>query len=144
MKEKTKKYHLNTKYTDEVLSDLADSLCNWIDDLAKRKEFGMLGDWAFQNGFSPKNFKKYADKHDEFRQAYEWAKAYQEHMVSRGALTKSMDARFAIFFLGCNHDWKTKGTDDDSSLVNSFSQFVEYMNSRKKSKAEQAIEKSKC
>ncbi len=144
MKEKTKKYHFNTKYTDEVLSDLAVSLCDWIDDLAKKKEFGMLGDWAFMNGFSPKNFRVYADKHSEFRQAYEWAKSYQEHMVSRGALTKSMDARFAIFFLGCNHDWKSKSADDDSNLVNSFSQFIEYMNSRKKPKVQEAIEKSKC
>lgn len=138
--ENKKKYHFNTYYTDEVLDELANSLFDWVNELARKRKFGMLGDWAYDNHFSPKNFVKYANKHEGFKLAYEWAKGYQEHTVSKGALTKEMDARFAIFFLGCNHEWKSKSTDDDGNLVNDFAQFVEYMNNKKKA----ALETTGC
>jgi hypothetical protein len=58
-------------------------------------------------GFYPKNFQRYAEQNENFRLAYEWAKQWQEHQVSKGALTDKLNARFAQFFLGCNHKWST-------------------------------------
>jgi hypothetical protein len=118
---------LRRKWTDELLTEKAQSLYEWTCKLAEKGELGMLGDWAFQNNFPPKDIWHHASRHVEFGYAYEWAKAYQEHAISKGALTKQLDARFAIFMLGCVHGWKTSAMDDEGKLVNDFAQFIEYM-----------------
>ncbi len=124
------------KYTDEVLSRLAKSLKEWAANLAKKEKFGMLGDWCFDNDFDPKYFKRYADKHDEFKEAYEWAKAWQEHIVAKGALTQKLNARFAQFFLGCAHDWKTKDATDDKLLRSDFNKYLEIAKAEEQDKEE--------
>ena len=95
-------------YTPEKLDELAESLIEWVSENieSKDKQF-LLGDWCFSVGFYPKNFSRYAEQHENFRLAYEWAKAWQEHQVSKGALTEKLNPRFAQFFLGCNHKWST-------------------------------------
>ena len=117
-------------YTDEVLTGLAHSLLEWTEDLAAKREFGLIGDWCFDNGFNPKYFGRYAEKHEEFREAYEYAKSWQEHIVARNALKQTVNARFAQFFLGCQHDWKTKDPSEDR-LMHLGNQFGKYLADQK-------------
>jgi len=121
------------KYTDEVLSELAKSLREWVKNLADKNKFDMLKRWCFDNDFNPKYFARYAEVNEEFKEAYEWAKEWQEYIISYGALNQSLNARFAQFFLGCNHNWKTKEAGDDrlGVLANDFGRFLEYMDSQK-------------
>jgi hypothetical protein len=96
------------KYTNEILDGLADSLNAWVDEAIQNKKNFLLGDWCFENDFLPQNFYRYADKNESFGRAYQRAKAWQEHMITKGALFGKLNPKFAQFFLGCNHDWRTK------------------------------------
>lgn len=111
-------------YTSGRLSVLAQSLLDWVAGLSKRGEMGILGDWCFENGFNPKYFGRYAEQHEEFKEAYEWAKEYQQHTVVKGALKGGVNARFAQFFLSCCHDWEPKGDKDDKVLANEFGKYL--------------------
>jgi hypothetical protein len=115
------------KYTDEVLSQLAQNLREWVKQNSKTNTLALLKKWCFENDFHPKYFKRYASKHPEFKEAYEWAKAWQEYMVSYGALTQTLNARFAQFFLGCNHGWRTKEPTEDKlgQLRNEFGKYLD-------------------
>ena len=117
------------KYTDEVLSVLAKSLKKWVDGLAKKKELGLLGDWCFDNEFNPRYFSRYTKKHEEFAEAYDLAKAWQEHAIAKGALKNDLNPLFARFFLGCCHNWRTKDATEDklSRLANSFDQYLKHV-----------------
>jgi hypothetical protein len=112
-------------YTEERLSELAESLTLWVKEQVASKKFAMLGDWCFQVGFNPRYFTRYAEQHEGFKEAYEWAKAWQEHAVSKGALNQSLNARFAQFFLGCQHEWRTKDQSDDRVLRNEFGKYLD-------------------
>ena len=116
-------------FSIEEIDDLAQSLNDWVKDLSERKEFGLLGDWCFENGFNPKYFKRWADKHEGFKQAYENAKAWQEHIVVRGALRNSLNSRFAQFFLSCVHHWAPKDANQEKldNLKTGFDRFVKHM-----------------
>lgn len=96
-------------YTPELLDDLAENLIDWVAENinAKEKQF-LLGDWCFAVGFHRGNFQRYAEQNANFKKAYEWAKQWQEHQVSKGALMNTLNPRFSQFFLGCNHKWSTQ------------------------------------
>ncbi len=94
-------------YTDEILESLARSLNEWVTQNSISGKQFLLGDWCFDVGFNPKYFKRYADQSEEFKDAYEWAKQWQEHKIAKGALHNTLNARFSQFFLGCNHNWST-------------------------------------
>lgn len=111
-------------YTPERLSELAQSLYDWVAVLSMRAEFGILGDWCFANGFNPKYFGRYAEQNEEFKEAYDWAKAYQEHIVAKGALKGTVNPRFAQFFLAYRHDWLPKADEDQKVLANEFGKYL--------------------
>ena len=92
-------------YTEEKLSMLAQSLMAWIEEAKRKNKFVLLSEWCFKEKFPPFHFAENIARSDEFKQAYLWAKAWQEHIVSSGALTKNLDARFSQFFLSVNHGW---------------------------------------
>lgn len=92
-------------YTAEKLSELAKSLTEWVDAARKRNKFVLLSDWCFKEHFPPFHFAENIARSEEFKEAYLWAKAWQEHAVSTGALNKGLDARFSQFFLAVNHGW---------------------------------------
>lgn len=92
-------------YTDEMLSQLARSLYEWVEAARKKNKFVLLSDWCFKEKFSPTHFAEYIARSVEFKEAYLWAKAWQEHAIASGALSKSLDARFSQFFLAVNHGW---------------------------------------
>ncbi|MFI5384037.1 MAG: hypothetical protein ACHQXK_07385 [Methanosarcina thermophila] len=112
------------KYTDEVLETLANSLMTWARANAKMGNFCLLGDWCFANDFNPKYFSRYIEKHEEFKDAYEYAKAWQEHCVAKGALEGDLDSGFSKFFMACNHNWRTQDVSDaQQALGNEFTKF---------------------
>ena len=123
-------------YTTEVLNNLAISLTDWVDDHAKHRKFGMLRDWCFEHKFNPKYFKLYADQNDTFKEAYEYAKTWQEHIVCRQALTGQLNARFAQFFLCCSHKWRVNDPEDSrfALLGNDYGRFLDHLDSLKKIK----------
>lgn len=117
------------KYTQEVLDELAISLKKWVAECRRLDEFRLLSDWCFENEFSPYNFKRYITKNDNFREAYEWAKSFQEHQVAKGAITKKFDPRFCQFFLGCQHGWRSKDDVEQQKrdLRNDFAKFIDHI-----------------
>lgn len=117
------------KYTDEVLDKLALSLIAWVKECRRKDEFRLLSEWCFDNDFSPFYFKRYTEKNDNFREAYEWAKAFQEHQVAKGGLSKKFDPRFSQFFLGCQHGWRSKDDAEQQKrdLRNDFVKFIDHI-----------------
>ncbi len=94
-------------YTSDLLENLAKSLIDWVAQNSVSGNQFLLGDWCFSVGFNGKYFKRYADQNENFKEAYEWAKQWQEHRIAKGALNNTLNARFSQFFLGCNHNWST-------------------------------------
>ena len=127
-------------YDDRDLDILAQSLNDWVNYLAANEEFGLLGDWCFKNEFNPKYFSRYTPKHEKFREAYQRAKSYQEHAVTKGALTQKLNPRFAQFFLGCQHHWRTKDAQEDKlgQLRNEFGKYLDIIKSEAKHIEEEA------
>ena len=92
-------------YTEEKLSQLAQSLYEWVEAARKKNKFVLLSEWCFKEHFPPFHFAENIARSLEFKEAYMWAKAWQEHAVASGALQKDLDARFSQFFLAVNHGW---------------------------------------
>lgn len=92
-------------YTDEKLAELAESLYSWVESARRRNKFVLLSEWCFKEKFPPFHFAENIARSDAFKEAYQWAKAWQEHAVATGALSKDLDARFSQFFLSVNHGW---------------------------------------
>lgn len=119
-------------YTEKHLNKLAKSLKDWVDASiqADGKQF-LLRDWCFSSGFHYANFGRYIVKNKNFKEAYEWAKAWQEHQISKGALMNTLNSRFAQFFLGCNHNWrmKEKELDKERKALSALEQLNKKLNS---------------
>lgn len=94
------------KYTDEVLNRLAKSLKNWAREGLEQGEFRLMSEWCLKNDFPKQNFSRYIAKHKKFNDAYNYAKDYQEYVVSRGGLTKKLDSHMCQFFLSCICKWR--------------------------------------
>lgn len=95
-------------YTEEKLNELAESLSNWVEEAVQSKSHFLLADWCFENGFIPNNIPRYTKQSENFNEAYLKAKAWQEHMITKGALFGKLNPRFAQFMLSCHYDWKPK------------------------------------
>lgn len=117
------------KYTDEVLDKLAISLVKWVKECRRKDELFLLHEWCFDNDFQPFYFKRYTDKHEGFREAYEWAKSFQEFQIAKGGLNKKLDPRFSQFFLGCQHGWRSKDDAEQQKrdLRNDFVKFLDHI-----------------
>ncbi len=95
-------------FTEEKLNELAESLDKWVDEAVKAKNNFLMGDWCFENKFLPQNFPRYTAQNENFKESYLRAKAWQEHMLVKGALFNKLSPKFAQFMLSCNHGWQTK------------------------------------
>lgn len=115
------------KYTDDVLDKLALSLRKWVKECRHKDELFLMHEWCFDNDFQIYYFGRYIDKHEGFREAYEWAKSFQEFQIAKGGLNKKLDARFSQFFLGCQHGWRSKDDADQQqrSFRNDFAKFLD-------------------
>lgn len=104
-------------YTDEVLSALAENLENWVHDAVKTQRHFLLGDWCFANKVIPYYIRNLVARSEEFKEAWEYAKAFQEHMITKGALLGKFNARFSQFMLLCVHDWSPKLPQDPATIA---------------------------
>ena len=93
------------EWTEEKLDDLAESLLDWVDKARKQNKLILLSEWCFDNGVLQQAVPRYSSYSVKFKEAYQWAKAWQEQRVSKGALTKELEPRFSQFFLAVNHGW---------------------------------------
>jgi hypothetical protein len=92
-------------YTPAKLNALAKSLREWVEKARQENRFVLLSEWCFEVGFNPTAFSIHVENSEDFKEAYQWAKAWQEHVIASGALQKNLDARFSQFFLAVNHGW---------------------------------------
>lgn len=125
-------------FTPEKLSELADSLREWTYKHIEKNELMLLKKWCFENKFNPRYFPKMIERSEDFKDAYTLAKEWQEYTICWGALKNTLNPRFAQFFLGCNHNWRTKDANDSrlSELTNDFKGFLEYMKTKKSAETE--------
>lgn len=116
------------KWTSGCLDELADSLDKWLENaVASKKEFWWQ-DWCFEVGTIPDKVKKFADEHPRFRRSYERAKAWQAHIVQKGALHKQFSEGFSKFFLINRYPEEWKGAsitkEDAKDLLKEASELV--------------------
>jgi hypothetical protein len=92
-------------WTEEKLEALAEDLYDWVDEARKKDKLLLLTEWCFDVGIHPQSVPRYMSYSEKFKEAYNWARAWQEQIVAKGALQKKFDARFSQFFLAVNHGW---------------------------------------
>lgn len=102
------------KWTSGCLDELASSLDAWIDQAVKTNKEFWWQDWAFQVGTNPKKISEFADRHPRFRESYERAREWQQHIVQKGALIKKLSEGFSKFFLinRYSDEWKSDKSDE--------------------------------
>lgn len=93
------------EWTEEKLDGLAENLYAWVEQARKKGKFILLSDWFFEVGLFPQSLPRYIAVSLKFKEAHQWAKAWQEHIISKGALQKTLDSKFSQFFLAVNHGW---------------------------------------
>ena len=101
------------------LEELADKLTQWVKENIKNQQYYLLGDFAFMNDLRPGQLIQFARKSPEFKEAYLYAKEWQEHIITKSALQGQVSARFAQWHLGCNHGWKLASVEDIGSTLRS-------------------------
>jgi len=121
-------YYPGMKKSCTELNELADKLVDWVESNKQSERNFLLAEFAFTNRFRPSLLIQYARHHERFKEAYLYAKEWQEYMYSKGATHGSINSRFATFFLGCNHGWKMQTPEDSAqALTTAFDQFVEHI-----------------
>ncbi len=119
------------KYTEEYLDHLAQDLLHYIEEnRGSNREIFMLNDWCLSSGFPKWHFSRYTKQNGNFKEAYEWAKSWQEHQISKGALLGTVNSGFAQFFLSCNHHWRSKRKEDSVKPIEKTP--LEYLSERMK------------
>lgn len=105
------------KWDGESLDELAERLDEWIANAIETKKEFFWWDWCFEVGLNQHRVAKLTERSDKFRRSYENAKAWQETIVCRYALTKKFSEGFSKFFLiNRNPDqWKEKSTPEPAS-----------------------------
>ncbi len=115
-------------WSPEKLKEVADSLNAWVDKAIESKEDFLLGDWCFHSGlgFLPSYFARYCERSTELDNAYNRAKEWQEHNISKGALFNKLNSKFASLWLSHTHGWKINSSDDTLKKLDSeFCQYLE-------------------
>ena len=116
-------------YDDSSLEMDAQSLRDWVDENVSNKKDFLLKDWCFYNNIPPNHLAEFAKRNKSFREAVEYAKEWQAHMICKGALFKKLDPSFAKFMLTCVHHWKDNANEEDAkkALASDFAKFNENM-----------------
>ena len=85
---KTNKGGRPKKYTQEFLKKEAELLLKWFNDDPERF---WLKDFALERGYSPQRLVEFADKSEEFSEAYARAKDIQESRLVHGAMEQLVE-----------------------------------------------------
>lgn len=130
------------KWNGEKIEELADSLDEWIADAMQNRNEFWWWDWCFDVGLTPQKVQILAERSDRFRESVEKAKAWQESIVARFALTKKFSDNFSRFFLLSSHGsdkWRDKSADiQRESLLEDIEKLIEERKSGTPSRSEVA------
>lgn len=121
-------------YTPELLEEWAIDLFKWVNkNVEDRKEF-LLGDWCFESGYPLNRFERDMPICPLLKEAHEYAKNWQAHMICKGALFKKLDPGFAKFMMACVHGWRDSNQEEIKKevLANDFAKFNKNMEELKK------------
>ncbi len=116
------------KWSPEKLKEAAASLDKWVDKAIKNDDDFLLGDWCFRSGlgFLPQSFGRYLDRSPELEAAYNRAKQWQEHKMSKGALHNQLNSKFASMWLSHAHGWKVNANEEETKkLTGDMGEFME-------------------
>jgi hypothetical protein len=109
------------EYTDEFLEKEAEAFLEW----SKNSNNLLFKNFALERGYSPEYLSRFAKKNEEFRQAYERAKSWQEVKLVEGALRNKLNANFAKFLLINAHGWSNGQYVSHDTAKNAFDLFLE-------------------
>lgn len=109
-----KRTPIKRRYTEEVVSKLADDLLRWVDTADSL----WLGEFAKNNKMSRARLHELACDNEKFNSAYEIAKQAQENWLVTGALSKKLETAMAIFSLKNVAGWRDKTEHDHNINVN--------------------------
>lgn len=90
-------------WTPDRLKEVAESLNSWVDRGIETKKNFIFGDWCFESGFLPGYFSIYRERCIELEDAYQRAKAWQAHCISKGALFNELNVKAASMWLANHH-----------------------------------------
>ena len=88
------------------VDSLADELQSYVKECRASGAIFLFQNFAFDHGINPKHLARLREKSEDFRNAHEMAKMYQEGCILENAITRKFDANFSKYVLSCNHGWK--------------------------------------
>lgn len=93
-------------YTIEFIENEALELLKWMGNETHDGIF--FTEFALKRGYSRQRFSEWAEKSKRFSDVLKIAKEWQEHKLTKGALTKEYEAGFAKFVMPrvCGEQWK--------------------------------------
>lgn len=99
------------KYTPEWIEEEAKHLLAWV----KRDEGLYLGDYCHERGYSRQRLLEFEKKSEEFAEALNRARLWQERKLLHGGLYRDMDANFAKYTMAriCGPVWKASFDKED-------------------------------
>lgn len=96
------------RYSDQWCHDEAIALLEWIKDADDDDKKNYIGSFAAQRGFPRQKLSLCAEKNQEFHDAYEAAKLWQENKFIRKGLSREWDPGFTKYVMArvCGPEWK--------------------------------------
>ncbi len=93
-------------YDDEFIERECDAFEAWMAD--EESDAIFLTEFASSRGYSRKRLPEFAEKSKRFADVLEIAKEWQEHKLTKGAMTRAYDSGFTKFVMPrvCGAQWK--------------------------------------
>jgi hypothetical protein len=92
-------------WTEDKLDEVAEALDAWLDRSIKSQKEFLIGDFCFKSdlGFLPSYFYKYRAYSVKLDDAYNRAKEWQAHCISKGILYNKLNQKFGSHWLNIFH-----------------------------------------
>lgn len=113
-------------YTRPRVTELMESLREWVKKCIEDDSDFLFADWAFSIGMNPSRISYVAELDEDFKEIYQMAKEWQAHKLQKESLYKRTDYRMALMMLCNHHGWKVNNNDDDGlrRLPNAFEDYM--------------------
>jgi len=124
-KDKSNIWFYRGTYTFERVQQLTESLQEWVKNAIMNEEDFLFYRWAFKIGMNPKRISHLATLSENFKEAYEMAKEWQEFRLQEETLRKNTDYKMAKDMLCTHHGWKMNQQEDVlKDVMNDFGEYV--------------------